>query len=80
MSVSKVTVSIDTEVLKQLDRLVGERVFSNRSQVVNLAAKEKIERVNRSRLARACEFLDPAEERAFAEIGAAGDLAEWPEY
>ena len=80
MSVAKVTVSIESDVLKQLDRLVTERVFSNRSQAVNLAAKEKISRLNKSRLARACELLDPIEEQAIAEVGASADLEEWPEY
>lgn len=80
MSVAKVTVSIESDVLRQLDRLVTERVFSNRSQAVHTAVKEKIARLNKSRLARACELLDPAEERAIAEIGVSADLAEWPEY
>lgn len=80
MSVAKVTVSIESDVLKQLDRLVKERVFSNRSQAVHTAVKEKIARVNKSRLARACEMLDPAEEQEFAEIGLSADLEEWPEY
>ncbi len=80
MSVGKVTVSIGSDVLTQLDRLVSERVFSSRSHAVHTAVKEKIARLNKSRLARACELLDPAEEQAFAEIGASVDLAEWPEY
>ena len=79
MSVAKVTVSIESDVLKQLDRLVKERVFPNRSQAVDTAVKEKIARLNKSRLTRACELLDPAEEQALAEIGASADLAEWPE-
>lgn len=80
MSVAKVTVSIESGVLKQLDRLVSQRVFSNRSQAVDAAIREKIARLNKSSLARACEMLDPAEEQAFAEIGASEDLREWPEY
>lgn len=80
MSVAKVTVSIESDVLKQLDRLVRERVYSNRSQAVQAAVGEKIARLNKSRLARACEMLDPAEEKDLAEIGADFDLTEWPEY
>ncbi len=80
MSVAKVTVSIESDVLKQLDRLVSERVFPNRSQAVDTAVKEKIARLNKTRLIRACEMLDPAEEQAFAEIGVSEDLSEWPEY
>ena len=40
------------------------------------AIKEKIARLNKSRLARACELLDPNEEQAFAEIGVSADLEE----
>jgi metal-responsive CopG/Arc/MetJ family transcriptional regulator len=80
MSVAKVTVSIEADLLKQLDRLVSERVFPNRSQAVDTAVKEKIARLNKTRLIRACEMLDPAEEQAFAEIGVSEDLSEWPEY
>jgi metal-responsive CopG/Arc/MetJ family transcriptional regulator len=80
MSVAKVTVSIESDVLRQLDRLVTEKVFPNRSQAVDTAVKEKIARLNKSRLMRACELLDPFEERALAEIGASADLSEWPEY
>ena len=80
MAVAKVTVSIESDILDQLDRLVTERVFLNRSQAVYTAVKEKIDRLNKSRLTRACESLDPVEEQAFAEIGASADLAEWPEY
>lgn len=80
MSVAKVTVSIESGVLKQLDRLVSQRVFSNRSQAVDAAIREKVARLNKSSLVRACEMLDPVEEQAFAEIGASEDLREWPEY
>lgn len=80
MSVAKVTVSIESDLLKQLDRLVTDRVFPNRSQAVDTAVKEKIARLNKSSLALACELLDPSEEQALAEIGASGDLEAWPEY
>ena len=80
MSVAKVTVSIESDVLRQLDQLVSDRVFTNRSQAMGSAVKEKIARLNKSRLARACEMLDPDEEQAFAELGANADLEEWPEY
>ena len=80
MSVGKVTVSIGADVLKQLDRLVTERVFPSRSQAIHKAIEEKIARLNKSRLERACELLDPVEEQDFAEIGVSADLEEWPEY
>ena len=80
MGAAKVTVSIESDVLRQLDRLVKDRVYSSRSQAVQAAVGEKIARLNKSRLARACEMLDPAEEKELAERGANFDLSEWPEY
>ena len=80
MSVAKVTVSIESDVLNQLDRLVKERVFPNRSQAFQVAVGEKLARLNKTRLARACEMLDPVEEKQLAEVGVNFDLAEWPEY
>ena len=80
MSVAKVTVSIESDVLNQLDRLVKERVFPNRSQAFQVAVGEKLARLNKTRLARACEMLDPLEEKQLAEVGVNFDLTEWPEY
>ncbi len=80
MSVAKITVSIETDVLRQLDKLVKERVYSNRSQAVQVAVGEKLARLNKTRLARACELLDPVEEKAFAELGTDFDLVQLPEY
>ena len=41
---------------------------------------EKIERLERDRLARECAKLDPAFEKTLAEEGLSEDLATWPEY
>ena len=61
-------------------RLVEEQVFTNRSQAIQKAVDEKIERMGRDRLARECTKLDPAEEKELAEEGLAEDLSKWPEY
>ncbi len=78
MSTSKVAISIDEELLKKLDRMVKGKVFSNRSQAIQTAVKEKIERMEHGRLARECMKLDADFEQAMAEES--GDLQEWPEY
>jgi metal-responsive CopG/Arc/MetJ family transcriptional regulator len=80
MSVAKVTISIESDLLRQVDYLVKERVFSNRSQAIQSAVEEKVSRLDINRLANECSKLDKAEERAFADLGLAGDLEEWPEY
>jgi hypothetical protein len=41
--------------------------------------QERVDRARRSRLARECAKLDPAEEQALADEGYAGE-AEWPGY
>ena len=80
MGRSKVAVSLDEGTLSRLDRLVSQAVFPNRSQAVQAAVEEKLERIERSRLARECAKLDPEDEKALAEEGLNRDLSEWPEY
>ncbi len=77
---SKIAVSLDESTLARLDRLVAERVFPNRSRAVEQAVAEKIERLERRRLARECAKLDPAFEKALADEGLASDVGQWPEY
>ena len=80
MAAAKVAISLDESVLTRLDRLVRQRAFPNRSKAIEQAVKEKLERLDRSRLARECAKLDPAFEKALADEGLSGELAEWPEY
>ena len=46
----------------------------------NGAVQEKLERMERSRLARECAKLDPDFEKAMAEEGLPEELSEWPKY
>jgi len=80
MSVAKVTISIESNLLKKVDRLVKERVFSNRSQAVQSAVEEKVSRLDSNRLARECAKLDKIEERSLADLGLASEAEEWLEY
>ena len=80
MSRSKIAITLEESVLGRIDRLVSEAVFPNRSQAIQTAVEEKLERLERSRLARECAKLDPAFEKALAEEGLSEDLSEWPEY
>ncbi|HEX4628406.1 MAG TPA: ribbon-helix-helix domain-containing protein [Gemmatimonadales bacterium] len=72
--------TLDAKLVQQLDELVAERRFPNRSQAIETAVAEKIERAPRARLARETAKLDPDEEKGLAEEGLGGDLAAWPEY
>lgn len=77
---TKVAVTLDTELLAELDQCVASGMFPNRSQALTSALREKLERLRRHRLATACEYLDPVEEVEFAELGLAADVDSWPQY
>jgi metal-responsive CopG/Arc/MetJ family transcriptional regulator len=80
MSKIKVAITLEQKVLERVDRLIQEQVYSNRSRAIEQAVEEKLERLERSRLARECAKLDPAFEKALAEEGLSEELADWPEY
>jgi metal-responsive CopG/Arc/MetJ family transcriptional regulator len=77
---SKVAISLDSDTLERLDRLVRRKVFPNRSQAIQQAVNEKLGRLERIRLARECAKLDPRHEKAMAEEGMSKELATWPKY
>ena len=60
--------------------LVRDARYPNRSQAIEAALSEKLQRLARTRLAQECARLDPKEERALAEEGLAGSAETWPEY
>jgi metal-responsive CopG/Arc/MetJ family transcriptional regulator len=67
MATTKVAISLDSELLHRLDRLVAEWVFPNRSQAVQHAIRDKLDRLARTRLARECAKLDIRSERKLAD-------------
>jgi Arc/MetJ-type ribon-helix-helix transcriptional regulator len=79
MTRAKVAITVDEEALTEVDRLVRDGVFPNRSQAFEIAVKERLDRMRRSRLAREAAKLDRAEEQALADEVYAGEV-EWPEY
>jgi metal-responsive CopG/Arc/MetJ family transcriptional regulator len=80
MGTAKIAITIEEELLNELDHLVSANAFPNRSRAIQEAIREKLSRLNRSRLARECARLDPKHEQAMAEEGFALDIQEWPEY
>lgn len=80
MSKLKVAVTLDAGLLDQVDTLVRERRFPNRSQAIEIALAEKLERLSRTRLARECAKLDPEEDRRLADEGITEDGKSWPAY
>lgn len=80
MAKAKVAVTLDTETLRRVDRLVRDTRYPNRSQAIEAAVAAQLERLEGRRLADECAKLDPAIERGMAEEGLNADVAEWPEY
>jgi metal-responsive CopG/Arc/MetJ family transcriptional regulator len=80
MSKAKIAITLEQNSISRLDHLVRENIFLNRSQAIQEAVNEKIERLERNRLAKECAKLDPAFEKAMAEEGSAEDLSKWPKY
>ena len=80
MSVAKIGITIEQDILTEVDRLVRRHVFPNRSRAIQEAVGEKVKRLAMNRLARECAKLDPKAEQALAEEGMSGEVGSWPEY
>ena len=80
MPAAKVAITIEEQLLKRIDRLVAQRRFPNRSRAIQEAVRDKLERLERGRLARECAKLNRSVEQRMADEGLAEDLEEWPEF
>jgi len=80
MAASKIAITIDDKILKQIDILVKSKYFPNRSKAIQEAVAEKLVRLEKSRLAKECAKLDPDFEQSIAEEGFSAEMEEWPEY
>jgi metal-responsive CopG/Arc/MetJ family transcriptional regulator len=80
MGAAKVAITIEEDLLERIDRLVQQRKFPNRSRAIQEAVRDKLDRLDRGRLARECTKLDRAFEQKMAEEGLASDFEEWPEF
>jgi metal-responsive CopG/Arc/MetJ family transcriptional regulator len=80
MGKEKIAITLDKRSIVELDRLVEENVFQNRSQAIQEAVAEKLQRLKKTRLLSESAKLNPAFERELAEEGLAKDVKEWPEY
>ncbi len=80
MGKEKIAITLDEDSITELDRLVNRRMYQSRSQAIQEAVAEKIQRIKRTRLAEESSKLEPSLEKEMAEEGLAGDSIEWPEY
>ena len=80
MPAEKVAITLDRELLREIDRGVKSGLFKNRSRAIEEAVREKLEHQKKGRLLNEVRKLNPKEERALAEEGMTGEEATWPEY
>ena len=80
MRTVKIAITMDQELVAQIDQLVESHHFPNRSRAIQQLVEEKLQRLNKQRLARECALLDPGHEQMLAEEGLHGDLTQWPAY
>lgn len=80
MPKTKVALTLETRLLEQVDDLVAQKRFRNRSQAVETALADKLHRLARTRLARESAKLNPREEKRLADEGLIDALESWPEY
>lgn len=80
MPMAKVAVTIDADLLHDVDRWVEAGEYANRSRAVQAALKHLRDRqARRESLVAELAKLDPEEEKALAEEWLAGE-PRWPEY
>lgn len=80
MNKSKIAITIDHRIIERIDYLIKRHIFTNRSRAIQEAVEEKLERMERGRLAKECAKLDPKFEKALAEEGLSEEVEKWPEY
>jgi metal-responsive CopG/Arc/MetJ family transcriptional regulator len=80
MATTKVAVTIDSDLLEQVDQLVAKQVFPNRSKAIQGALEDKLARLKRTRLARESAKMNRREEQALADEGLEQEQSSWPAY
>lgn len=80
MARAKLAVTLDQQTVAEVDNLVRRRIFPNRSRIIELAVREKLDRMTKNRLAEQCALLDPSFEKSLAEEGMGEELDQWPAY
>jgi metal-responsive CopG/Arc/MetJ family transcriptional regulator len=80
MARAKLAITLDEQTVAEVDNLVKRRIFPNRSRVIELAVREKLDRLTKNRLAEQCALLAPSFEKALAEEGMGEELDQWPAY
>jgi metal-responsive CopG/Arc/MetJ family transcriptional regulator len=80
MSTAKVTISINQNLLAQIDELVKAHMFSSRSQIVQEALEARLSELKRQQFDIECQKLQIEEEQSLADEGLANEVQQWPTY
>ena len=80
MATAKIAITIDEKLVKRVDLLVKKKLYPSRSRIIQEAVQEKINRIDKSRLAKECAKLNPHFEQSMAEEGFSKEIESWPEY
>ena len=80
MPAAKIAITLDRELLREVDLGVKSGLYRNRSRAIEEAVREKLERQHKRRLLIEAKKLDAGEEEALAEEGMTGEESKWPAY
>ena len=80
MNKSKITITVSPLVLNRLDAWVQSEHYASRSEAIEKAVEEQLQRLERKRLSDQCALLEVDEEQAMADMGLAADAAAWPAF
>ncbi|MBI1820336.1 MAG: ribbon-helix-helix protein, CopG family [Nitrospirae bacterium] len=80
MPTTKVAITLDEEILEEVDRLVKEKKYPNRSKAIQEAIQFRLERWHKTRMIEEAKKFDIEEEQTIAEEGLVAENETWPEY
>lgn len=69
MAKVKLAITLRKNLITRMDHAVSEQGYPSRARLIEEAVEEKIERLQRGRLAQECAKLDRAFEQRLAEEG-----------
>lgn len=79
MATVKIAITLEEEIVREVDALVARHAFPSRSRAIQEAVAEKLARLSRSRLAEQCALLDQGEEQELAEEFSPNEMERWLE-
>lgn len=80
MPATKIAITMDADIVKQIDRLVREGKYRSRSGAIQDALKDRLRNWRTKRLLEEASKLDPAEERELAEESIHAEGEAWEKY